>query len=116
MVSAFVSRAFGLFGRKKKNPLTESPFMRYLNYRTGKDVYWTYHHMDLQIEDCVDCLRYLFPQYTYMFELNHSSGYNMERPDGLSTTPSLIFHPDVTQYDVIKEGEDVTRKKYMKLS
>ena len=25
-----------------------------------------------------------------MFDLDHSSGHNMERPDGLSTTPSVI--------------------------
>ena len=93
-----------------------------------------------------------------MFELDYSSGHNMERPDGLSTTPSVNnmewggkqrkmrdtiltisnmgtithirslnigdtksmiflptdlppnFNPDVPQYDVMKEGEDVTRK------
>ena len=64
--------------------------MRYLNYGAGKDRYWTYRHMDIQIEDCVDCLQYLYPQYQYMFELDHSSGHNMERPDGLSTTKTVI--------------------------
>ena len=46
--------------------------------------------MDIQIEDCIDCLRYFYPQYESMFEHNHGSGHNMERLDGLSTTPSVI--------------------------
>jgi hypothetical protein len=46
--------------------------------------------MVIQIEDCVDCLSYLYPQFEYEFELDHSSGHNMERPDGLSTTSGVI--------------------------
>ena len=46
--------------------------------------------MVLQIEDCVDCLNILLPDQSYGFELDHSSGHNMERPDGLSTTASVI--------------------------
>ena len=42
--------------------------------------------MILQIEDCVDCLKTLYPQYAYEFELDHSSGHNSERIDGLSIT------------------------------
>ena len=115
MVSAFVSRALGLGltisemqlseinkvragqsytdeeaatylkGNSRKPPLKESPFIRYLNYGAGKDGYWTYRHMVMQIEDCVDCLKYIFPQYDYVFELDHSSGHASERPNGLST-------------------------------
>ena len=32
-----------LNGTKNKEPLTESPFVRYLNYGAGKDDYWTTH-------------------------------------------------------------------------
>ena len=46
--------------------------------------------MVLQIEDCVDCLNILHPDHSYGFELDHSSGHNMERPDGLSTTSGVI--------------------------
>ena len=45
-----------LLGSAEKKPLQESPFVRFLNYGTGKDGYWTYRHMVLQIEDCTDCL------------------------------------------------------------
>ena len=75
-----------LNGVADKKPLSESPFVRYLAYGSGKDGYWTYRHMILQIEDCVDCLKYIYPQYAYEFELDHSSGHNSERSDGLSIT------------------------------
>lgn len=120
MVSAFVSREYGfgmdiseaqlvdvnesrknkaytdaeaaiyLFGSSDKKALTESPFVRYLNYGSGKDGYWTYRHMVIQIEDCLDAFCTLHPQYDVQFELDHSSGHNMERPDGLSTTSGVI--------------------------
>ena len=116
MVSAMTSRAFGfgmdiksedmseinmlrvnkkyadeeaatyLYGSSAKKALTESPFVRYLNYGQGKDGYWTYKHMVLQIEDCVDCMQFLYPHLDCRFELDHSSGHNAERIDGLSTT------------------------------
>ena len=77
MVSAMVSRVFGfgiyikdedlsainnlregkkytddeaaiyLLGSALKQPLTESPFVWYLNYGQGKGGYWTYKHMIL---------------------------------------------------------------------
>ena len=120
MVSAMVSRAFGmgleitaaqllvineirngkkyadeeaathLFGNAAKKPLKESPFVQYLEYGSGKDGYWTYRHMVIQIENCIDCLSHLYPQFDYEFELDHSSGHNSERPDGLTTTKTAI--------------------------
>jgi len=120
MVSAMVSRAFGfgleiteaqlleinnrregkqyvdteaatyLYGHPNKSKLTESPFVRYLNYGQGKDGYWTYRHMVLQLEDCNDCTKYMFPQFQICYELDHSSGHNSEQPDSLSTTASVI--------------------------
>ena len=75
-----------LKGTSAKAPLTSTPFVRYLNYGQGKEGYWTYNHMVIQIEDCTDCLKYLYPDFDYAFELDHSSGHNSERPNGLSTT------------------------------
>ena len=45
----------------------------------------TGRHMMLQIEDCVDCLRCVYLDCDYAFELNHTSGQNSEQLDGLST-------------------------------
>jgi hypothetical protein len=120
MVSALVSRAFGfgfnttreqlseinvrregksyadvdaatyLLGSPQKKPLDKSPFIRCLDYGAGKDGYWTYKHMVLQIEDCVDCLTYLYPDLDYVFELDHSSGHACERPDGLTVVSQQL--------------------------
>ena len=46
--------------------------------------------MVLQIEDCVDCLLHMCPQLGYEFELDHLSGHNVEQPDRLSSTSSVI--------------------------
>ncbi len=37
--------------------LVESPFVKYFKYGygAGKEGYWTYDHMVVQFEDCVDC-------------------------------------------------------------
>ena len=71
---------------KNKAPLKESPFVRYLGYGAEKDGYWNYEHMVVQLEDCIDCVKHLYPQFDFVFELDHSSGHARERPDGLSTT------------------------------
>lgn len=83
---------------KKNSPLKSSPFTRILNYGKGKDGYWSYNHMVLQIEDCIDCMQVLFPEpnnptrckYDLVFELDHSSGHNADRKDGLTTTSSQL--------------------------
>ena len=75
-----------LTGAPIKKTLPNSPFVRYLDYGSGKDGYWTYRHMIIQIEDCIDCLQLIYPQFDYEFELDHSSGHNSERVDGLSTS------------------------------
>ena len=80
-----------LYGKFTKHPLKDGPFLRYLDYGSGKDGYWTYRHMVLQIEDCKDYLAVLYPQFEYGFELDHSSGHNAEQPDGLFTTTSIIL-------------------------
>ena len=71
---------------KNKAPLKESPFVRYLGYGAEKDGYWNYEHMVVQLEDCIDCVKHLYPQFDFVFELDQSSGHARERPDGLSTT------------------------------
>lgn len=75
-----------LFGNSSKIDFKESPFVRYLEYGSEKDGYWTYRHMVKQIGDCIDCLSYMYPEYEYEFKLDHSSGHNSECPDGLPTT------------------------------
>lgn len=79
-----------LCGSATKKLLKESPLIIYLEYGSGKGRYWTCCHIMLKIKDCVDCLTYLFPQFDYEFELDHSSGHNAKRPNILSTTSSVL--------------------------
>jgi hypothetical protein len=89
-----------LLGNPQKSELTESPFIRFLEYGATKDGYWSYRHMVLQIEDCIDCLKVLLPNFEYVFELDHSSGHAKKQDDGLTTERSLLLwkHGGQQQY------------------
>ena len=74
-------------GRTKKDPLTESPFIRQLEYGANKEGYWTGNHMIVQFEDVVDCLKVKFgDKYDYVFQYDHSSGHAKSRLFGLDET------------------------------
>jgi len=57
----------------KKKPLTSDPFVRYFEYGTDLEGYWNYQHMVLQVEDCCDVITNLYPQYDFLFLVDHSS-------------------------------------------
>mmetsp|Transcript_4361 Transcript_4361/g.5020 ORF Transcript_4361/g.5020 Transcript_4361/m.5020 type:complete len:101 (+) Transcript_4361:1324-1626(+) len=59
MLSSFTSREFG-YGFV----LT---FVSELEYGSNKEGYWTYDNMVLQLEDCIDCIKCLYPDYDFMF-------------------------------------------------
>ena len=80
------------YGSSSKPVLMESPFSRVFEYGKGRDGYWGYNQMVIQMEDCIDCLVVLFPHPTMpnrtkfipVFEYDHSSGHSSVRPDGLN--------------------------------
>jgi hypothetical protein len=82
--------AIYLLGSSDKKDLEASPFVRYLEYGKGKDGYWSYNHMVLQLEDCTDVFKVLYPEFDIVFELDHSSGHDKEKADGLTTTQSML--------------------------
>jgi hypothetical protein len=43
-----------------------------------------YEHMVLQLEDCVDCLKVLYPEIDFLFMLDQSCGHDRQREDGLN--------------------------------
>jgi hypothetical protein len=59
-----------------KKPLNCSPFVRTFEYGVDSDGYWSYNHMVLQLEDCVDLLKHLYPDYDYLFLFDHFSGHD----------------------------------------
>ena len=73
-----------LFGTAHKPALTSTPFIRQLEYGQNKDGYWTYDHMVIQLEDCVDVLKTQFPEFDIVFLVDHSNDHDRLQPDGLN--------------------------------
>ena len=71
-------------GSATKSPLTSSPFEVILEYGAAFEGYWNYDRMVLQMEDCVDVLKVLYPQFDIVFLFDHSCGHDKQRPDGLN--------------------------------
>jgi hypothetical protein len=46
-------------GTSAKQPLDSSPFVVQFEYGINSEGYWTYDHMVLQFEDCVDVVKVL---------------------------------------------------------
>ena len=78
------SAATKLFGTPTKTSLTTSPFIRQLEYGQNKEGYWTYDHMVIQLEDCIDVLQTQFPDFDFIFLVDHSNGHDRLQPDGLN--------------------------------
>jgi len=50
--------------------------------------------MVLQLEDCVDVLKYLYPQYDFLLLFDHSCSHDKQREDGLNvenTTSATVM-------------------------
>jgi hypothetical protein len=71
-------------GSASKGALTRSPFVVEFHYGAQEQGNWNYEHMVLQLEDCVDCLKVLLPEYDYLFLFDHSYGHDRQREDGLN--------------------------------
>jgi hypothetical protein len=70
----------------KKQPPTSDPFVHYFEYGADLEGYWNYQHMVLQVEDFCDAITNLYPQYDFLFLVDHSSGHDKQREDGLNVT------------------------------
>jgi hypothetical protein len=92
MISALQSCEFGFCLEMSEEQLKEvNKYREGKNYIYGiqKQGYWNYDHMVLQLEDCVNCLKVLFPEYDYFFLFNHSCGHDVQREDGLNVERML---------------------------
>ena len=67
-------------GTATKKPLTLSQF----EYGAAGEGYWSYQHMVLQLGDCVDVLKMIFPQHDFLFLFDHSCGHDKQREDRLN--------------------------------
>ena len=50
-------------GASLKKDLINSPFVKEFEYSSNNDGYWTYDQMILQLEDCIDVLKYTHPDF-----------------------------------------------------
>jgi hypothetical protein len=64
--------------------LTESPFVKYLYIGANNEGYWNSYHMSLQLEDVVDCLQVLYPEFEIVFLFDHSQGHARKRNGALN--------------------------------
>jgi hypothetical protein len=71
-------------GTVEKKELKNSPFIIEFEYGANNEGYWSYDHMVLQLEDCVDCLNVLAPDFDILFLFDHSCGHDRQREDGLN--------------------------------
>jgi hypothetical protein len=69
--------------------------------------------MVLQMEDCVDVVTVLYPEYDFIFLFDHSCGHDRKRPDGLiqvGTYQSMTFgSSDVGPYWMTSEERELNR-------
>ena len=73
-------------GTAMKRDLKESPFVKYFELGMHNDGYWTYNHMATQFEDCVDCLKVLYPHFDFAFTFDHSQGHAKKKANKLDAS------------------------------
>ena len=73
--------AMMVYKQTKKPPLKQSPFLRTLLIGAGNEGYWNAFHMAVQLEDVVDCLKVLYPEYDDLILFDHSQGHASRRED-----------------------------------
>jgi hypothetical protein len=62
--------------------LTDSPFVKYLYIEANNERYWNSYHMSFQLEDVVDCLQVLYPEFKIVFLFDHSSQGRARKRNG----------------------------------
>jgi len=100
------SAAKGKRGTIDKMDLPSNPFIIEFEYSAANEEYCTYDHMVLQLDDCVDCLKCLHPEFDYLFLFDHSCGHDRQREDSLNAeNMSEVFggKQSKLQHTLIKE-------------
>jgi hypothetical protein len=72
-------------GKQEKEDMKESPFIVQFEYGANGEGYWTYESMIIQLEDCIDVVSALYPEYDFIFQFDHSCGPDRKRLDGLNS-------------------------------
>jgi hypothetical protein len=75
--------ALAVNGQVQKKDLKQSPFVVSFELGVNNEGYWTYNHMSIQFEDCVDCLKVVYPHFEFVFLFDHSQGHAKKLTGGL---------------------------------
>ncbi|KAI2500715.1 hypothetical protein MHU86_13743 [Fragilaria crotonensis] len=78
-----VDAAMAIHGQCGIRDLKESPFVVSFELGANNEGYWTYNHMSIQFEDCVDCVKVLYPQFDFVSLFDHSQGHAKKLTNGL---------------------------------
>ena len=82
-----VKAAKRILSKTEKGDLEDDPFIRLFQYGNsdGKEGYWSYDHMVIQLEDVIDVLFVAFgKKYVFLFLFDHSCGHDRMHPDALN--------------------------------
>ena len=63
----------------------ESPFITYLYIWGNNEGYWNSYQMSLQLEDVVDCIQVLYPDFDIVFLFDHSQGHARKQNGALNS-------------------------------
>ena len=78
-------------GRAEKIDLTPSPFEREHKYGQNYDRYWVSNNKAVQLEDCVDCLKFIYSQFDFFFFLDSSNAHDHLRPNSPLISCTLML-------------------------
>ena len=73
-----------LFNSELKPPLEDDPTLRFFRSGRNCDGFWTSSHMKIQVEDIIDVLQELYPEFDFLFLFDQSSGHTKMKHDGLN--------------------------------
>ena len=76
--------AIAVHDQSIKKPLIKHPFIQEFKYGVAKDGYWSYEHLVCQLNDCMDVMKALYPQFYIKFNVDHSCGHDRQRLDALN--------------------------------
>ena len=62
-----------------KAQLTKGLLVFEFNYGANLEGYQTYQHMVLQLEDCINCLKVLYPQFNFLYLFDHSCRHDRQK-------------------------------------
>ena len=75
--------ALAVHGQVAKKDLQEAKFVVSFKLGANNEGYWTYNHMSIQFEDCVDCIKVIYPHFDFVFLFDHSQGHAKKLTGGL---------------------------------